>query len=131
MTQADLSTLYRDYLACLNRRDWPALGRFVHDDVVHNGRPFGLAGYRRMLEDDVAAIPDLRFDLDLLVADPPHVASRLRFDCAPKGELFGLRVEGRRVVFHENVFYRFRDRRIAQVWSIIDRAAVEAQLRDP
>ena len=31
-------------------------------------------------------------------------------------------------VFAENVFYQFRDERIAEVWSVIDKAAIEAQL---
>ncbi len=35
-TGADLADLYRNYIACLNRQDWPALGQFVHDDVAHN-----------------------------------------------------------------------------------------------
>jgi predicted ester cyclase len=37
-------------------------------------------------------------------------------------------VNGRQVVFAENVFYRFRDERIAEVWSVIDEGAIEAQL---
>ena len=128
MDRSDLTRCYRDYVACLNAQDWPALGRFVHDDVTHNGRRFGLPGYRRMLEGDFEAIPDLRFDVGLLVVDPPTVASRLCFDCTPTGEAFGLRVDGKRVSFSENVFYRFRDGRIAEVWSIIDKAAIAAQL---
>jgi len=62
------------------------------------------------------------------VAEPPYVASRLRFDCTSKAELFGLPVHGRRVSFCENVFYEFQDGRIAQVWSIIDKTAIAAQL---
>lgn len=129
MTASDLAHVYRAYIACLNRQDWPTLGRFVHDDVRHNDRALGLAGYRRMLEKDFEDIPDLRFDIRLLVADPSHVASRLAFDCAPKGTFQGLPVDGRRVSFTENVFYAFRDKKIAQVWSVIDKAAIEAQLR--
>jgi predicted ester cyclase len=49
MSRDQLEALYRDYIACLNRQDWAQLGRFVHDGVTHNGRPFGLAGYRAML----------------------------------------------------------------------------------
>ena len=26
MTKADLSDIYRDYIACLNKQDWPNLG---------------------------------------------------------------------------------------------------------
>jgi predicted ester cyclase len=46
MTEAALADLYRAYIACLNRQDWENLHRFVADDARHNGRPFGLAGYR-------------------------------------------------------------------------------------
>ncbi|MET0597987.1 MAG: ester cyclase, partial [Mesorhizobium sp.] len=41
---------------------------------------------------------------------------------------FGLPVDGKRIQFTENVFYEFLDRRIATVWSIIDKAAIESQL---
>lgn len=129
MTKAELAILYRNYIACLNAQDWANLGRFVHDDVRYNGRQVGLPGYRAMLEDNFRAIPDLRFDVELLVADPPRLASRLRFDCTPAGELFGLQVNGRRVSFAENVFYEFGDGHIVEVWSVIDKAAIEAQLQ--
>lgn len=94
----------------------------------YNGERIGLAGYRAMLEGDFRAIPDLVFDIRLLIAEPPHVASRLAFDCTPTGVLFGYPVNGRRVAFTENVFYEFRDERIETVWSVIDKAAVASQL---
>jgi predicted ester cyclase len=128
MTKTDLSDIYRNYIACLNRQDWPNLGRFVHDDVHYNGKRIGLSGYREMLEADFRAIPDLHFDIDLLISDPPRVASRLNFNCTPKGVLFGLPVNGKKVTFAENVFYEFLDQRIQKVWSVIDKAAIEAQL---
>jgi predicted ester cyclase len=129
MANTDLAAIYRDYIACLNRRGWPELGQFVHDDVRHNGRPIGISGYREMLERDVREIPDLHFDIRLLVSEPPFVASRLAFDCSPVGTFLGLPVNGRRVSFTENVFYEFLGGRIRQVWSVIDKAAIEAQLQ--
>ena len=128
MDRGTLEATYRDYLACLNARDWPNLSRFVHDEACHNGRPFGVAGYRAMLEKDVVDIPDLRFAIDLLVCEPPRVAARLAFDCSPAGTFLGLPVNGRRVTFTENVFYEFEDGRIRQVWSLINRDAIAAQL---
>ncbi|PWL19103.1 ester cyclase [Falsochrobactrum shanghaiense] len=125
---SELGDIYEDYIECLNGQDWERLGEFVHEDVVHNDRPLGLAGYRAMLEGDFDAIPDLRFTMELCVCEPPFVSSRLWFDCAPKGELFGLAVNGRRIRFAENVFYRFQAGRIVQVWSVIDKSAIEAQL---
>lgn len=125
----DLSAIYRDYIACLNRQDWTSLERFVHDGVVHNDRKIGISGYRAMLEKDFLDIPDLSFNIELLVSEPPFIASRLRFDCTPKGDFLGLHVNGKNVSFTENVFYVFRGNKIAQVWSVIDKAAIEAQLQ--
>lgn len=128
MTKDELSGIYRAYIACLNAQDWDKLGQFVGDAVLYNERQIGLSGYRAMLERDFAEIPDLYFNVQLLVSDPPTIASRLNFDCRPKGKFLGLDVNGRRVVFAENVFYQFRDGKIDQVWSVIDKPAIEAQL---
>jgi predicted ester cyclase len=127
-TKTELSDGYRSYIACLNRQDWPKLGQFVHEDVAHNGRRIGLSGYREMLERDFREIPDLHFNILLLISDPPHVASRLGFDCTPNGKFLGLETRGKRVSFTENVFYRFAEKKIVEVWSVIDKAAIEAQL---
>ncbi|HEM7885846.1 TPA: ester cyclase, partial [Burkholderia cenocepacia] len=79
-------------------------------------------------EQDFRDIPDLRFDIRLLVCEPPRVACRLRFACSPKGTFMGLAVDGRKVTFAENVFYEFHEGKIRQVWSVIDKAAIEKQL---
>ena len=128
MTKAELAALYRDYIACLNQQDWPKLGQFVHDDVIHNGRPVGVSSYLEMLERDFDEIPDLYFNVQILIPDPPYLASRIVFDCTPRGNFLGLHLGGKRVSFAENVIYEFRNDKIAQVWSVIDKAAIESQL---
>lgn len=130
MTADDLSLRYRGYIDCLNRQSWPSLGTFVAADVHYNGTLIGLSGYRVMLEGNYRDIPDLHFDIDLLVCELPHVASRLKFDCTPVADFLGLVVNGRKVSFSENVFYRFRQGRIDAVWSVVDKTVVEAQLRE-
>ena len=127
-TPTNLSERYRGYIACLNAQDWSKLGDFVGDDVKYNGQRIGLSGYRAMLARDYREIPDLRFEIRTLVCEPPHVAARLHFDCTPVGVFLGLPMHGKRVVFFENVFYEFAGDRIEQVWSIIDKAAIERQL---
>jgi predicted ester cyclase len=44
------------------------------------------------------------------------------------GELFDLPVNGQRVRFTENVFYEFREGRVCNVHSLIDKAAIQSQL---
>jgi predicted ester cyclase len=129
LTDTLLPDLYRRYIACLNGKRWDELGHFIDDNVKHNGRAFGLAGYREMLVNDYAAIPDLHFHIDLIVCQAPHAAARLLFDCTPKGIFLGLRVDGRMISFAENVFNKYRDTRIVSVRSAIDKAAIEMQLR--
>ena len=128
MNKDELSEIYRSYIACLNKQDWPKLEQFVADDVRYNGKSIGLSGYRAMLERDFEEIPDLSFDIQLLISDPPYIASQLLFECTPKGHFLGLRVNGKTVSFTENVFYEFRREKIEKVWSIIDKATIEAQL---
>ncbi|OLU29117.1 ester cyclase [Pseudomonas sp. PA27(2017)] len=128
MTEQDLPTVYRAYIDCLNRQDWANLGQFVQDDVVHNGRRVGLSGYREMLERDYQDIPDLQFNIRLLTCEESMIASRLDFHCTPKGRFLDVPVNGRRVAFSENVFYAFRDGKVAEVWSVVDKAAIESQL---
>jgi len=127
MPENDLVSTYR-YIACLNGRDLGRLREFVTEDVEYNGRPIGLAGYRAMLEGNYRDIPDLKFSVQLVVADTASIAARLNFDCTPAGRFLGLDIDGRRVSFSENVFYEFVDRRIRYVWSVVDKAAIEAQL---
>ncbi|KAA1011129.1 ester cyclase [Paraburkholderia panacisoli] len=128
MGEINLSVVYRGYIACLNEQEWSKLGAFVGDDVKYNGQRIGLSGYRGMLERDFREIPDLRFEIQILVCEPPHIACRLHFDCTPTGMFLGLPVQGKRIAFAENVFYEFRGGKIQQVWSIIDKAAIESQL---
>lgn len=131
MTAPELESAYHRYLACLNAQAWSELGAFVHDEVVHNGRRLGLAGYRDMLKKDFMEIPDLHFQAELLIVEPPRLASRLRFDCTPRATFLGLDVNGSKVSFTENVMYRFADGKIVEVWSVVDKAAIEAQLVAP
>jgi len=129
MPGIDLSNIYREYITCLNNQDWLRLGQFVDNDVVHNDRRIGLSGYREMLRKDFHDIPDLHFRIEILVSDPPYVASRLSFHCTPKGNFLGLAVGGKKISFAENVFYEFRSEKICDVRSIIDKMVIEAQLQ--
>jgi predicted ester cyclase len=128
MTKDKLASVYRDYIVCLNTREWASLGHFVSEEVVHNSKRLGVIGYRKMLEENFREIPDLYFKVDLLVVEPPYVACRLGFCCAPTDRFLGINVNGRTISFAENVFYHFKDSKIIEVWSVIDKTAIEAQL---
>jgi predicted ester cyclase len=116
------------WLSLCRRQDWLKLEEFVDDNVFYNGRQIELSGYRKMLERDFHDIPDLHFNIQLLISDAPYIASRLAFNCSPKAKFLGLAVNGKKVSFAENVFYEFREAKIVKVWSVIDKVAIESQL---
>ena len=123
-----LERVYRAYLDALNERRLGDLGEFVHDQLVYNDRPISRQQYAQLIAEDVRNIPDLHFTIDLCVAADDVVACRLWFDCTPAHEFAGIPPTGRRVTFAEHVFYRFRDGRIEQVWSLIDTDALRDQM---
>lgn len=125
-----LDRVYRGYLAALNERRFDDLVLFVHDELTYNGEAWTRERYRSLLADDVRRIADLHYEVQVLVAGADHVAARLWFDCAPRDEFLGIDVRGRRVAFAEQVIYRFREGRIADVWSLIDTDAIRAQLAE-
>jgi predicted ester cyclase len=126
--EQSLEQLYRDYIAALNRRDFNELGQFVHDQLTYNNELWTLSRYQALLAEDVQRIPDLHYEIQLLVTHEDHVACRLWFDCTPRSEFLGIQTQGRNVSFAEHVFYRFREKRIANVWSVVDADSIRRQL---
>ncbi|WP_267957957.1 ester cyclase [Rhodovulum sulfidophilum] len=57
-----------------------------------------------MLVADCRAMPDISFNIAVLVCAPPMIAGRLTFDETQAGQLFGMAVNGTRIRFDENVF---------------------------
>jgi predicted ester cyclase len=129
MTNADLENIYRAYLDALNERRLDDLVHFVHDELTYNGDTLTRQQYRDLIAADIAAIPDLTFDAHIIVAGDDRVACRIVFDCTPQHEFLGFSPNGQRLSFAEHVFYHFRGSRIASVSSLIDRFAIQGQLR--
>jgi predicted ester cyclase len=128
MTSENLGDRYRQYLGCLNTRRLEELDEYVADRLTYNGQARTRQDYREMLAADIAAIPDLHFELQRLIVSADWVAARLWFNCTPEREFLGFRAPGHSISFSEHVFYRFRDGKICEVWSVIDTQAIRAQL---
>jgi predicted ester cyclase len=128
VTTGNLATHYHRYLQCLNERRWDDLHEFVDDELTYNSTRMRLADYRAARQAEVLAIPDLRFTAELVVADTDTVAARLYFRCTPQQPFLGFEPTGTLMSFAEHVFYRFRDQRITEVWSLIDTQAIAEQI---
>lgn len=128
MQDEKLSHAYRAYIECLNTQDWQNLGKYVADNVAYNGEVIGYAAYLKARQDEFRDIPDLHFSVRIVIANETMVACRLDFNISPSRDFLGLPINGQLITFSENVFYEFENGKISKVWSVVDKAAVEAQL---
>ncbi|GJG89375.1 hypothetical protein tb265_45560 [Gemmatimonadetes bacterium T265] len=125
---AGLEDVWRRYLALCNDRRLGELGEFVHDPLRFNGAVTSLADYAGAIASNIAAVPDFRWEVEDLVATHDTVAVRLTDTGTPRGTWLGIGPTGRSFTTQELAFYRFRGGKIAEMWFVLDDAAVRAQL---
>uniref|UniRef100_UPI003D7F770D ester cyclase n=1 Tax=Pedobacter sp. TaxID=1411316 RepID=UPI003D7F770D len=73
-------------------------------------------------------IPDLYYDIELLLTETNKIAARLNFKCTPISEFMGIPINGKTVNFSEHVFYKLEGGKINDVLSIIDTDAIRKQV---
>ena len=121
MTRDELEALYRSYIDCLNERRLDEAEAFYCDELLYNGERISRAEWRRdAIEASVTVMPDLQWHVERLVIEGGLVAARLVDTGTLTRRWRGLAPTGRSASFGEHVFYRFRDGRTDEVWSIVD-----------
>ena len=123
----------REYLERLwNAHDFSVFDKYVSPDVVYHPPRGGTKrydGYRAMAERFVGAFPDLHFALEGEVAEGDLVALRLRITGTHTGgEHLGVAPSGRRVDVQGRPWFRVRDGKVVEVWSLYDEHAMLEQL---
>ncbi|WP_217604852.1 ester cyclase [Chitinophaga sp. GbtcB8] len=119
---------YLRYISFLNERRLDDLSEFVQEKLTYNGEAMTRTDYQNLIAGDIAAIPDLYFDVHLLVVKDDTIACRIKFDCTPQDEFLGFRPNGKKISFSEHVFYQLKGGKIAEVWSLIDTRSIQSQL---
>jgi len=124
--------LVRSTLDAFNARDFDTCVARLSPDFVMN-----LAGLPPMHGPDVwrqgaelirRAFPDLRADVDDVVAAGDRVALRLTFHGTHQGDYLGLPATGRTVEYVSHEFYRIAGGLFAEEWICSDTATLQAQL---
>ncbi|HEV2790818.1 MAG TPA: ester cyclase [Solirubrobacterales bacterium] len=127
--QANKDLVRRFYREAINERDSGACDRLLTEDFVHNGEARGRRGQRRAVDYFLAAFPDLRNEIELLLAEDDLVAAHQRWRGTHRGEFLGVLATGKRVEFTSTAVLRLRDDLIAQAWDELDVAGLLTQLR--
>jgi steroid delta-isomerase-like uncharacterized protein len=128
LPNANKDLVRRFYREAINERDSGACGRLLSEDFVHNGEPRGRAGQRQAVDYFLAAFPDLRNEIELILAEDDLVAAHQRWSGTHSDEFLGVEASGRRIEFSSTAVLRVRDGLIVQAWDEMDAAAIVKQL---
>ena len=116
---------------------WTQNNLDVYDELVTDdfedhqavpGLPPGREGFKALNVMFRAAFPDLRVDIDNVVAEDDKVGCRWRSTGTHAGGLFGIPPTGNRVDVTATVFYRVENGRLAEGWISRDDVGLMRQL---
>jgi steroid delta-isomerase-like uncharacterized protein len=129
MTLADNKELVRRfYREAINERDVDAVDRLLSEDFTHDGELRGRDGQRQAVRYFLDAFPDLRNEIELLLAEDDLVAAHQRWSGTHRGEFLGVAATGTAVEFTSTAVLRIRDGLIAEAWDEVDMLGVLQQL---
>ncbi len=115
----------------LNAGDPSVLPELIHPDYVHRApgeELHGADGLTALLNGYRTAFPDLRIEIDELLAHGDVTLLSFTLTGTHRGDLLGHPATGRRVKAHGMVRSRFRDGKIAEEWEILDQLTLFEQL---
>lgn len=132
MSTDEHKAFVRRWVAAWNEQDLDAAeGLLAPGYVRHDANApdvVGPAAERQFIAGALAAFPDLRFDVEQLVAEGDLVIGRLTARGTHRGDFAGVPATGRAVVFQATESYRFEGDRIAEQWVLMDTLGLLQQL---
>ena len=105
---------------------------FAPDYRRHDLRPTqaapGPEGQKQIARAFRAAFPDLRFDVEMVIAEDDHVVARWTASGTHTGPWGGIEPTGRSVAFSGVNIFRLGDGRVAEIWNHRDDLGLQDQL---
>jgi steroid delta-isomerase-like uncharacterized protein len=117
----------------INARDIDGFGEHLADDFVEHEMTPGLAptkaGVKTFFRMQLTAFPDLRMDVEDVVANGDKVVARVRYTGTNLGEFMGMPATGKRVDVQLIDMFRFgEDGFVREHWGVMDALAMMQQL---
>ncbi|KAK6536414.1 hypothetical protein TWF281_000652 [Arthrobotrys megalospora] len=127
-----LTQIYKTYIQAINDRDWSLVTNLVHPTVTWNQKAYPAQEYITLMTRATDPAPDLKFNIDILLADEEEqiVSVRLLIRGTPEREFLGLKPNGKSVEIVEHVFYKFAEGKIKEVKTVIDMDGLRNQMVD-
>jgi predicted ester cyclase len=132
-TESDVAVATAVVGRVMNQGDLEAVAEcfdpgYVEHDVLPPGVPPGLEGMRRLAGMLRGALPDLRYDIEDVVAGGDRVVLRITGHGTMQGPLFGLPATGKAASWNEIHISRIEAGRIVEHWPVTDQLGMLQQL---
>ena len=133
-TEANKATIRRFIEEMLNAQQLEVAGDLFtadyidHDSDDPDGRPSGIEGAKAEVGAFLSAFPDIKVNIDDLVAEGDKAIVRGSFSGTQRGDFFGIPATGKSVNVWVWQTYRLVDGKIAEGWLHVDRLALLQQL---
>jgi steroid delta-isomerase-like uncharacterized protein len=117
----------------INAGDIDAFGDLLADDFIEHEELPGLSpskdGVKTFFRMQLSAFPDLRMDVQDIVADGAKVVARVRYTGTQRGEFQGMPATGKSVdVQLVDIFAFDGDGRVREHWGVADQLTLLQQL---
>jgi len=117
----------------INAGDIDGFAKDLAEDFVEHEETPGLAptkaGVEAFFRMQLAAFPDLRMDVQDVVADGSKVVARVRYTGTQHGEFMGMPATGKSVDVQVIDIFRFGDDgRVSEHWGVFDQLTMMQQL---
>jgi len=123
--------LVRRAYDALNRGAIDEFGSFLADDyleITQEGQTRSKEECLAEFEEIKRAMPDVRYDIQELIAEDDRVVVVENYSGSMRGEMQGIKPTGRRMSVTAVDIYRVRDGKLAEVRSVFDTGQVMQQL---
>jgi C-1 hydroxylase len=130
MSTEDNKELVRRYIETWNRGDLQGMAEFWSPDMVHHTRSgsHGFESVISIVSNFMTAFPDLKFEIEDLVADGDRVASRMTASGTHTGDYMGVPATGRQVSCAVLGFARVLNGKLVEHWGVTDELHLMEQI---
>jgi C-1 hydroxylase len=130
MSVEENKNIIRRYVETWNRGDLKALTEFWSPEMVHHTRTqaHGVESVKGIVGSFMAAFPDLRWEINDIVAEGDRVVTRMTAHGTHKGNYLGLEGTGNQINCSVLGIARFAKGKIVEHWGVTDELAMMSQI---
>lgn len=133
MSVEENKAIVRDYFEAFANKDLAWIDEHIAPDFVRHdpGLPFevrGPEGVRHLNSVLLTAFPDLRLDIEDVVAEEDKVLARLTIRATHQGDFMDIPPTGKEVEVSVLDLFRIADGRLEEHWAMIDNLGMMQQL---